>query len=98
MDLGYSIQRVLKEKHRHKKRLQAVAMMMVLVMSITIYSLILPAVAPEKKALCGKEEHLHTDACYGENVTLICGMPQNATHKHDATCFAPMTQKTQVCT
>ena len=64
-----------------------------IVVFITAYALILPAVtldtAPD--AYCGQEEHIHTDACYetpgiSEHLVIACPV-QNELHIHTAECY-----------
>lgn len=61
-----------------------VAGLSAVVVFITTYALILPAITQEKELLCGLEEHSHTDKCYtGENVT--CG---KQAHAHSDLCYS----------
>ena len=59
------------EQHHQRHLLRRVAAALAcLVVFITKYALIYPAITLEKHAACGYEEHAHSDACY-ENV-LVC--------------------------
>ncbi|MBR0410643.1 MAG: Cna B-type domain-containing protein [Eubacterium sp.] len=49
---------------------------------ITVYTLILPALALEQDVHCGKEAHEHTDACYEK--VLMCGKEE---HTHGEGCY-----------
>ena len=54
------------------------------VVFITVYALILPAITLERKTVCGLEEHTHTEACYTEG-ELKCDREE---HVHTETCYA----------
>ena len=53
----------------------------------TAGALILPAMTMEQTPICGMEEHTHTDACYSEKKTLICGMEEGEVHHHTDECY-----------
>ena len=58
-----------------------------IVVFITTYSLVLPAITMEKNAICGLEEHPeHTADCYTE--VLICGQEEYEGHAHTDECYA----------
>ena len=66
----------------------------VIVVFITTYLLILPAITMERTATCGMEEHTHTDECYsgGEPVRILdCPVKSEnpIIHKHDSNCYDP---------
>ncbi len=56
--VGNYIQRRRKMSVWHK----LVLVMAMMVVFVTTYMLILPAITMESKAVCGKPEHTHTDA------------------------------------
>ena len=56
-----------------------------IVVFITTYALILPAITEEATAYCGYEAD-HTDACYAETQTLICTQSEEG-HKHTDGCY-----------
>ena len=62
------------------------------VVFVTTYMLILPAITMERKTICGQEEHTHTETCY-EVVTiapekvLSCTEEALGIHEHKATCY-----------
>lgn len=59
-------------KHRQgRKRHQVVSVLACIVVFITTYMLILPAITMEQTAYCGMEEHHHSSEC--SEVQLICG-------------------------
>lgn len=51
----------------------------------TVYALILPAITLERKAVCGQEEHSHTEECYSSDGQLTCGKTE---HTHTESCYA----------
>ena len=50
------------------------------VVFVTTYMLILPAITMERPTGCGLEEHTHTKACYASSL-------KAALHEHDASCY-----------
>ena len=62
------------------------------VVFVTTYMLILPAITMERKTICGQEEHTHTETCY-EVVTiapekvLSCTEEVLGIHEHKDTCY-----------
>lgn len=77
------------KSHRRKKRWQSVVTVMAaIVVFVTTYALILPAITWDTAPTCGFEAHTHTDDCYivsdGEKV-LSCGLVEH-TH-HDIACY-----------
>lgn len=78
-------------KH-HKSWLRIVSALACVVVFVTTYMLILPAVTLEQTAYYGCEEHQHGDACYEE--TLICGYGETG-HIHTDECYQE--QQTLIC-
>ncbi|MBE6000014.1 MAG: hypothetical protein E7239_01200 [Sarcina sp.] len=56
-----------------------------LVVFVSTYALILPAITMEKTAECGIEAHQHSDECY--SYELICSLPESDGHIHDDSCY-----------
>ena len=57
-----------------------------IVVFITTYTLILPAITLEKGALiCGKEVHEHSDSCYAD--VLVCTLQESEGHTHNEFCY-----------
>ncbi|MDD7389123.1 MAG: SpaA isopeptide-forming pilin-related protein [Lachnospiraceae bacterium] len=62
------------------------------VVFVTTYMLILPAITMERDTICGKTEHKHTDECY-ETITidppkvLNCTKDTLEVHKHTDACY-----------
>lgn len=65
----------------------------------TTYALILPAITMEGEAVCGFEEHFHSEACYEQVVVeeTVCGYGENEEifHEHSEGCFGE--DGTQIC-
>ena len=74
------------ERKRRLRRHRVVSMLAAIVVFRTTYALILPAITMEPTYFCGKEEHTHTDDCYGYITceTLICDA---GLHSHDGECL-----------
>jgi LPXTG-motif cell wall-anchored protein len=90
-DLWEMIRRILAEKRRTKRWMNAVTVMMAVVVFITTYVLILPAITMEKdtnKILqCPLDVHSHTQECYDEDGNLTCNQADFVVHTHDALCY-----------
>lgn len=74
----------------HKRRRvwhKVVGCLACMVVFITTYMLILPAITMEKTAYCGQEEHTHSDACY--ETRLVCGKEETTEtpHTHTDECY-----------
>ncbi len=74
-------------RNRRKRMLMRVfAVCAVIVAFFTIYALVLPGVTMEQRdAMCGKQEHFHTQACYER--TLVCELPEAKVHVHTPACY-----------
>ena len=62
------------------------------VVFVTTYAMILPAITLEKTAVCGIEEHQHSDSCYEER--LVCGQEESGGHHHEESCYSTVTELT----
>ena len=77
-----------KEHRRRKSWLRVVTGMAAVVVFVTTYALILPAITMEQKTVCGLEEHTHGTGCFAKqqhSFTL-----ENCSwegHHHEADCF-----------
>lgn len=82
---------------REKKRRLWIGMVLVLACAVvlaTACALIRPATALDAPVTyCGKEEHVHTDACYTRELT--CGQEESAGHTHTDACYED--QRVLVC-
>lgn len=97
----YSQAEQLNKKHRRKRTwYKILSVPMCLVVFVTTYALILPAITMESTpdTYCGKAEHVHTDDCYELPGTpahkeIQCtagadlGQGEYIIHKHDSFCF-----------
>lgn len=80
---------------------KALSVLSAIVVSVTTYALILPAITDSVKTWCGLEEHVHNDSCY--ELQLICGLEEgtsetvvvDAGHRHTEDCYAE--QKVLIC-
>lgn len=79
--------KLLLDQRRRKYWKKIVSVLAVIVVFCTTYALILPAITMEKKLICGQEEHIHTDACYTENTTLVCQFQEGPGHTHTEACY-----------
>ena len=58
------VKKILQNYRRKKTWQKVVTVMAAVVVFITTYMLILPAITMEADLVCGKEEHTHTEECY----------------------------------
>ncbi len=71
---------------RNKKLIAIFPLVAVLVAVIVFWYLKLVGITVTTDALCGVEEHIHTDECYADG-ELVCAKPE---HTHSAECFPDM--------
>ncbi|MDO4623364.1 MAG: CHAP domain-containing protein [Eubacteriales bacterium] len=57
------------------------------VVFITTYMLILPALTQSTEVYCGMEEHQHEEACYTAEKILSCTIPEAEAHTHEESCY-----------
>ena len=79
------IRRLLKDKTRLKRWRKMMLCLSCIVVFCTVYALILPAITLERKTVCGREEHSHTEECYSSDGQLTCGKTE---HTHTESCYA----------
>lgn len=79
------IRKLLKDKRFRKTWYRFVSGFAAVVVFITTYALVLPAITLEKTAACGIEEHQHDESCYESR--LICGREESEGHHHDDSCY-----------
>ena len=87
------IRRILRNRRTRRLLARVVSVTAALVVFVTTYALVLPAITMETNALCGIEAHEHTDDCYTEE--LICGLEESPGHTHDESCYE--ISQVQVC-
>ena len=80
------IRQILKDRRTRKFFTRFVASVAAIVVFVTTYALILPAITLEKTAACGIEEHQHSDSCYEER--LVCGQEESDGHHHAEGCYS----------
>lgn len=78
-------------KKRRARRRRIVTGLACVVVFCTVYALILPAITMERSA-CEIPEHVHTQACYTQVLTVektapVCNEQTLDLHKHDDTCY-----------
>lgn len=71
------------DKTRLRRWRKAILCLSCVVVFLTVYALILPAITLERKTVCGQEEHSHSAECYSESQELICGKEE---HIHTDQC------------
>lgn len=80
------------QKHRKNKVWRSIVMALAcVVVFCTTYALILPAITAGSEAICGIEEHIHTEECYRVRGTvyetvMICS-PDQDLHVHEDGCY-----------
>ena len=79
------IRKILRSRRTRQLLTRAVSGVAAIVVFITTYALVLPAITMEQDAFCGIPEHQHIDACYEER--LVCEIPEGEEHQHDASCY-----------
>ena len=79
------IRKILRSRRTRQLLTRAVSGVAAIVVFITTYALVLPAITLEQNAFCGIPDHQHTDACYEKR--LVCEIPEGEEHHHDAACY-----------
>lgn len=77
----------IKQQRLHRRWRGAVALMCMVVLLLTSYALVLPAVTMEKECLI--PEHIHEDGCYTQVVSATVAVPSCdlECHQHETACF-----------
>ena len=70
-----------------------VFLLAMVVVVLTVYQLILPAITMEQTAYCGIEPHTHDASCFEKQ--LVCGMEENKVHIHSEACYQEV--QTLIC-
>ena len=87
------IRQILRDRKTRRIFTRLVSTVAAIVVFVTTYALVLPAITMESGAACGIEAHQHDQSCYTD--ILVCEIPENPGHVHDEFCYS-MKQK-QVC-
>ena len=88
------IRQILRDRRFRRTFTRFVSGIAAIVVFVTTYALVLPAITMESEAYCGIEAHHHDESCYEEQ--LICDIPESDGHHHDDSCYA--VSQIQVCT
>ena len=91
-ELLRKIRQILQDRKTRRFFTRVVSSVAAIVVFVTTYALILPAITLEKTASCGIEEHQHSDSCYEER--LVCGQKESDGHQHDDSCYTSTTELT----
>lgn len=68
------VEQMVRRNAKRKLWRRAVSIPAAIVVFVTTYALILPAIAMERDTYCGLEAHRHEDGCY--EAVLVCGMEE----------------------
>lgn len=90
--LRKQVKSILKDHRKRMIWLRAVSALAIVVVFVTTYMLILPAVTMENKAQCGITEHTHDASCYTSvyepgDRKLTCTLEGLNLHKHTGSCY-----------
>ena len=86
----------MKQGERRRVWIKAVSILSCLVVFVTTYMLLLPAITMEKTAVCGIEAHQHDESCWETETKLTCGSKEEDGHRHTDDCFT--TTRKLICT
>ncbi|MBR2260046.1 MAG: hypothetical protein IJ899_22470 [Blautia sp.] len=84
---------IMDKVYRKKPWNRGVTAIAAVIVFITTYLLILPAITMTKDIVCGKEEHIHNDQCYETTYQRVLNCPYTQVggviilHKHDGNCY-----------
>lgn len=79
------INRILKDRRIRRLLTRFVSGSAALVVFVTTYALVSPAITMETEAQCGIEAHQHDDSCYED--VLACGLEESDGHTHGDSCY-----------
>ena len=79
------IRQILRDRRTRRFLTRVVSGIAAVVVFVTTYALVLPAITMESQAQCGIEAHQHDDSCYSED--LICGQEESEGHHHTEDCY-----------
>lgn len=85
------IQKILHDRRTRQFLTRFVSVTAAIVVFVTTYALVLPAITMEREAQCGIPAHQHDNSCYEE--VLVCGLEESEDHQHTADCY----EKKLVC-
>ena len=79
------IRKILHDRRTRQLLTRIVSGMAAVVVFVTTYALVLPAITMESQAACGIEAHQHDDGCYEDQ--LVCDIPESPGHHHTDACY-----------
>lgn len=79
------IRRILHDRRTRRILTRFVSVTAAIIVFVTTYALVLPAITMELQAQCGIEAHQHDDSCYSEK--LVCGEAESPDHHHTDACY-----------
>ena len=79
------IRQLLRNRKFRRIWYRGVSTFAAIVVFVTTYALVLPAITLEIDAQCGIEAHQHDSSCYTE--VLTCAEPESDGHEHDDSCY-----------
>ena len=79
------IREILRNRRIRMFFTRVVSLMAAIIVFVTTYALVLPAITLEKTASCGIEEHQHNKGCY--ELVLTCDQEESEGHHHDDSCY-----------
>lgn len=89
--LRKQIRSIMKDHKKRQMWYRIVTTLAVVVVFVTTYMLILPAITMENKAECGITEHKHDANCYSSHYEkekeLVCTTDSLGVHKHTEACY-----------
>ena len=87
------IRQILRDRKTRRIFTRLVSTVAAIVVFVTTYALVLPAITMESGAACGIEAHQHDQSCYTD--VLVCEIPESPGHVHDESCYT--TKQELVC-
>lgn len=79
------IRQILRDRKTRRFFTRFISTLAAVVVFVTTYALVLPAITMEAEAQCGMEAHQHSDECYEDQ--LVCGQDGSPGHVHDSSCY-----------
>ena len=87
------IRQILRDRKTRRIFTRLVSTVAAIVVFVTTYALVLPAITMESEAACGIEAHQHDQSCYTD--VLVCELSESPGHVHDESCY--ITKQKQAC-
>jgi len=80
------IRKLLRDRRTRQIITRFVSITAAVVVFVTTYALVLPAITMESEAYCGIPAHQHSDDCY--ELQLVCEIPESPGHHHSDACYS----------